>query len=390
MHIQKIFTILMLTFSFSCFSQTTSFVNNKGVLFVNGQPFLPLGFATDMLNTTDAVTSPQLLAAAGFNAGGFDAGNFDSATTTQILKNFTSAGLYTSLALPRAWEYPYEFDKWMNDYTKHPAVYSWVTADDSNFFTEEEMRRQYQSARKEDNSKVFYQSYAWPGNMVTHLPYTQISEIQSYPWGVNEDLSTAFRYYKSHADTMRATKRFPMGIIQCYNWTGQTFPPAAHLDCQSYLSYIAGNKGLHYYTLRDFNNNSTVNITQPALWNAAKRVATEILQTELKDVILFGNPQTVIQETYAYYGIWQHNNHVYVIAANANADRNIVFNISLPSNVTGGKRNMFKYRTDALRYIKQKNRLIGRMAPYQVCIYRLNTKMGAERPIIISGEILAS
>lgn len=130
-------------------------------------------------------------------------------------------------------------------------------------------------------------------------------------------------------------------------------------------------KEVLFYTFKDYDNDSTIDETQPELYEIAVNIAEEVLQSELKEVILFGEHQAEVIDFYRYYATRRYNDFVYLIAVNANAETTYGYNIPLPSDVVGAAFNLFPDRPDDLSI--NNGNLTGALSPYQVAVYRFNT-----------------
>ncbi len=170
-----------------------------------------------------------------------------------------------------------------------------------------------------------------------------------------------------------AANTYAFATPQVFNWGDETYPPADHLDCQTYIGFITGLKGVLFYTFKDYDNNSTIDITQPDLFNACSQIADEVLNTKLKDAILFGKHEYYNIDYYRYYATWEYDGYLYLIAVNANDELTYDYSIDLPDFVVGSGENMFSYRPDSLNV--NNGQLQGQLAPYQVAIYKFETNL---------------
>jgi len=111
------------------------------------------------------------------------------------------------------------------------------------------------------------------------------------------------------------------GYIQIYNWnnSGNRFPTAAEGRAMIYVELISGSRALWFYTFHDYVNNSTVNLSQTALWNETKNVSLNLKNGILGTVILNGtltkNITTNNSSVNASY--WVYNGDTYLIAVNS-------------------------------------------------------------------------
>ncbi|MBZ0243729.1 MAG: T9SS type A sorting domain-containing protein, partial [Bacteroidales bacterium] len=204
------------------------------------------------------------------------------------------------------------------------------------------------------------------------LPLSEIAYMQSYPWGQygdNIDLDYSNFMFRNHVLACQNENVLPVATPQTYSWENETYPSPTHIDCQTYLAFITGMKGVIYYTFKDYDNNSNIDITQPEIFAAAAKVAEEVLQTEWQSVILHGTHSYTNIGQYRYYANWLHENALYVMAVNASADDSYHFEIPLPEDAAYEAVNFFDYRPDSLSI--ENKVLQGELAPYQVAIYKI-------------------
>lgn len=178
---------------------------------------------------------------------------------------------------------------------------------------------------------------------------------------------------RNHVVKCQELGMLPIATPQTYNWDNQSYPSAGHVDCQSYVAFIVGNKGILYYTLKDYDLISTIDVTHLEVFNAAANVADEVLNSQLKDVILHGQHTYYALDRNKYYGTWEYNNQFYVMAVNGNISQNISYDIPIPQHVIGSAINLFPNRPDSLSL--NGSMLSGELAPYQVAIYKMQTTL---------------
>ena len=100
-----------------------------------------------------------------------------------------------------------------------------------------------------------------------------------------------------------------------------------------YTALIAGVKGLLFYTFKDYVNNSTINLSQTAMWNESKNAALNI-KTTLGQILLNGQltkdvPTNSSQLKVSY---WVYNGTTYLIAINSSQS---AVNASISFDATG-------------------------------------------------------
>ncbi len=366
-------------------AQPISRVDESGNLLVYEQDFLPFGFYCEALAFDENPNLAEQIASGGFNyiyAESYgkppdeieaylnDYSDFLNDCETHNVKVVN--GLLWYLGSPEL------FTTYVNALKVHPALICWNLMDDANGQGIEIVAQQKEEIIALDSSRVTSISfYSNEPDAAYMLPLTELSYMQSYPWELDSDkfdLSHTDFLYRNQVLACKNENVVPIATPQTFAWEYETYPSPLHVDCQTYLAFITGIKGILYYTFKDYDNNSTIDITQPEVFEAASNVANEILQTEWKDVILHGEHQYTNAGQYQYYATWRYNNGFYLVAVNASHDNSYFYEIPLPEDVTGEAINYFDYRPNSLSV--QNQMLSGELEPYQVSIYKMETISG--------------
>ena len=363
---------IALTINAASFGQTTSALRIDGVMLKNGEQFFPVGYYAEGFHTlTENNYAANTLSAAGFNMMFTEHDiQITSAEFSSFLDNCASKGIYNMLSF---WDPSTAIDDRMRSfiptYKNKPSVLVWCIGDDaSTLGSIDDVIRKDDLAKSLDANHLTYESF----NGAIRSSITQVgqSAIQAYPHFFTGDLMDGYGSWSSFVDIVNqcATNgKTPLANPQSYRWqtgAGFLYPTAAELDVQSYMAIVAGMKGLFFYTFKD-DGNSTINLTQTALWDASVQACTEI-QTSLKDILLNGDRTTVANvNNDVYYAKWSCNQEEYVIAVNVDK---VAHSVSIP--VLGTTKNsLFAYRNNTLA-INGSN-LTGTLGKLDVQIYKI-------------------
>ena len=376
--LRRAFLAVLMIFSSGAFGQMVSYVNDDGNLLVDEEVFLPVGFYCEYMNFYTWPDLAQDIADGGFNTIVTETYVPDIGSYEMFLNQCNGLNLKNIIVLPQYLNDPSRFDAYVNALKIFPSLIGYNLLFNANYAELAVMEQQKQRLQQLDTTRVSMADF----ELITPPFQYMIQHLESsifyqgpwgYPWGTPDLDMVAYRY-RFHKKTTAHQVVFPMIIAQTHNWENNSYPSPAHLDCQSYLGFIAGNKGILFYAFLDSDNYSTINITQPELYQAACDIATELLQSELKEVILHGEHQYFNIGQYRHYATWRYNNNLFVMAANASADNSFAYDIPLPDDVIGEPVNLFDYRPDSLALIN--NHLTGNLSPYQVAIYKMDLNTG--------------
>ena len=374
-YIKILLIVYLIPFAELLPAQTVSYVNESGNLIVDGEAFLPLGFYSEYIYLPNYPNLISDMVEGGFNTLVTETYGVDTGSYRSFLNDCNSNALKNIIVLPQ-----YNNDSaWFNTYVEtlrhYPSLIAWNLMFNADTYTLSELEQQKQQLLKLDSSRVvtadFNQVVPPFQYMLDKLETSCFSQSPwGYPWGPTPDLEMVAWRYRFHAATAKEKGVFPMIIPQVFAWqeTG-AWPPPAHLDCQTYLGYVTGNKGVLFYAFPD--DNSTINLTQPDLYAAATNIACEILQSEWKEVIMHGEHSYYNLYQWKHYATWRYDSALYLIAVNASAEHIYNFEIPLPGDVTGEAINFFDHRPNSLSI--QNGMLTGPLAPYQVAIYKMET-----------------
>lgn len=376
--LRRAFLAVLMILSSAAFGQLVSYVNDDGNLVVDREAFLPVGFYCEYMNFYTWPALAQDIADGGFNTIVTETYVPDIISYEMFLNQCNGLKLKNIIVLPQYLNDPSRFDDYVNALKIFPSLIGYNLLFNANYAELAVMEQQKQQLQQLDTTRICMADF----ELITPPFQYMIQHLESsifyqgpwgYPWGTPDLDMVAYRY-RFHKKTTAHQVVFPMIIAQTHTWENNSYPSADHLDCQSYLGFIAGNKGILFYAFLDSDNYSTINITQPELYQAACDIAAEILQSELKEVILHGEHQYFNIGQYRHYATWRYNNNLYVMAANASADISFAYNIPLPDDVIGEPVNLFDYRPDSLSLIN--NHLTGSLSPYQVAIYKMDINTG--------------
>lgn len=368
-------------------SQVISYVDGNMNIIVEGQEFIPMGFYCEALPFDANPNLAQQIADGGFNfiyAESYIAGISDVEAYLNIFKDFLVGcdSLNIKVVNGLLWQSvsPILFPQYVDTLKQFSSIIAWNIMDDANYQAYSEVVNQKNQILALDQRRLNSISFASIEPPVpSMMPLADVAFIQSYPWGLESQgifLNHSNYLFRNHVLSCQENGVVPVATPQMYNWDFETFPSAQHVDAQSYLAFITGMKGMIYYTFKDYDNNSTVDITYPAQFAAASKVADEVLNTELKEVVLHGEHEyhSIYQDK--YYATWRYNNALYLIAVNTSADNVNSYEIPLPNDVTGNLINLFSDRPDSLSI--QNGMLVGDLNPYQVAIYKMETTTSLE------------
>lgn len=366
--------ILLLSFVLTN-SQNVSELDSNGNLIVDNEVFLPIGFYSEGLFLDGYPNIPQVMDDAGFNTIYTESAIGEIEDYQPFLDDCESLGLKNILGLPYSFIDPQDFDFYVNEFKDSPSVIAWNILDDANNLTLNDLQTQRQNLIQIDDTRVA--SASWYNDLPpfsSMVPFVELVGMQAYPWedSSSNDLVFVDALWRSTALEAKGLNKFAFATPQAFNWDDATYPPAAHLDCQTYIGFITGLKGVIFYTYKDYDTNSTIDITQPEIFQTASQIAQEILETEWKEVILFGDHEYVNIDFYRYYATWRYNGYLYLIAVNADDELSYNYSIELPSDIVGEATNFFSYRPDSLTI--NNGNLTGTLDPYQVAIYRMETE----------------
>lgn len=366
-----IFLFLIQTTSSLC--QTVSYIDQNNNLKVDDEPFLPIGFYCEYMNFNNYPTLAQDLRNDGFNAMVTSVYVNDTSSYKDFLIGCDTLGIKNFVALPKFTADSALFVNHIRALKNSPSLIGWKLLPYANSEDLSVTINQKNQLWQRDSSRITY-----VGSNQNTPPFeyvldyveasTMVLEPYGYPWLAFDLDVVAFRY---RFQVQKAEEKgvFPMILAQASNWDPNPYPTPEHLDAQSYLGYVTGNKGVLFYTILDSNDVSTINNTQPGIYNAAKNIADEVLNSELKDVFLYGEHEYNSDAPYQHYGTWKYNNFLYVIAVNAHESDSRFFNIPIPTNVAGPAINMFSSRLANMHI--QNGELTGLMTPYHVSIVKI-------------------
>lgn len=366
-------------------SSAQSSLRSDGTLLVEGKAFFPLGYYSQW-NYTNAQRMYQIraLGAGGFNTYYGEANNtsvsdyglfLDEAHRQKvrvITKHFGVLGSPTGMEL-------------VNYFKGKPAVLGWNIADDANNFNAATVLDYHNRVKAADPNHITYISGYDKDGIENFMDKTNLVGMQSYPlpqgccnWNWQDPvpspaphLASTFWYMKWTVDKAAPFKRAIIGNLQTFSWENRRWPTAKEVDNMSYQAMVAGVKGIAYYTFED--GSSSIDKTHPDVWNATKRVASELKL--LAPVLLNGQRMTTVEDAgkAVYSAYWKYNSGVYVIVVNTSNSTKQV-SVELPVGTDGTVLSVFAGRPKGMTL--SKNTLIGNILPLDVHVYLIgmNTK----------------
>jgi len=374
--LKALFLSLMIICLSKGFAQTISSIENNGNLIINNNIVLPIGFYCEGMPFDEYNDIPARMDSGGFNILYTESTQGELVDYPTFLEDCNSRGLNNIIGLPYSFIDPDDFNFYVNELLNYPSIALWNILDDANNFTISDMETQKNNLLALDSTRLTMASwYTDAEPFPSMLPYIELAGMQAYPWedGSSNDLVFVESLWRLTAIEAQAANKYAIATPQVFNWYNQTYPSAQHIDCQTYIGFITGLKGVLFYTFKDYDNNNTIDVTQPELFNACSKIANEVLNTELKDAILYGEHEYNYINFYRYYATWLYNNNLYLIAVNADDQLTYDYNIDLPDFVVGAGTNMFIDRPDSLSLFN--GQLSGQLEPYQVAIYKFETNV---------------
>ena len=374
---------------------TTSGVSADGNFVVNGEAVFPVGFYTENLPSGEVPEVASILAAGGFNFAFRESRDGNFAQHEAFLTECETAGIDVVFGLPSAFNagrFQGDIRRSIDFLDDFPATAAYNLLDDANNFTEEEaafQRRFFDSISPQlAKSSSFYLDDA---RVSEQLPFLELAYMQLYSWDDDQiygqplDMAGDFDKFSGLVAKTEAEGVVPIATPQAFNWRGGgTIPPPGHLDAQSYLSIVAGAKGLLFYTLRDYMGVDpivaaqqgqapvTLDVTQPRLYGETTNLAAELVETELSRAILSGTRTTVELTPYSYYAtfVLPGGGPSFLVAVNVDYEEALPFSIPLPTGFAGIAP---EYATRADPLTASGGVASGTLQPLQAVVYRLTS-----------------
>ena len=393
---------------------TSSSVSPDGNLQINGQEVLPVGFYAENLPLAQ-IDQPAILSSGGFNLIFKESNRHPVSEFATFLPACAASGIDVVIGTPYAFQFAQDSNGYrylVDTLSSYPAVAVVNMLDDANNFTAADLA--FQRYIYDPVSPTLAKSasfYLADGAMSAQLPDLEVAYMQLYSWdddgiyGNPLDLSGDFDKMSGLVQGALANGVVPIATPQAFNWRGGgTIPPPGHLDAQSYLSIVAGAKGLLFYTLRDYMGVDpiaatqqgqapvTIDVTQPRLYAEATNLAAELVDTELSRAILAGTRATVELSPYTYYATFTDVAQEYLVAVNVDYTRALRFDIPLPASAADIA-PAFPSRADPLTV--SGGVATGTLQPLEAVVYRLTSapvpaelvRFGAERSMADGAEV---
>ena len=352
-----------------CYSQS---LRNDGVILKNGQPFFPIGYYAEGFNTlAEHNYVANTLSAAGFNLMYTENVVLTNDNYSTFLDNCAIKGIYNIINFydpSVAIDAP--MTAFINDFKNKPSIFFWGIADDANNYKANDVIRKHNLAKSLD-TKLTYQSFYDGGlKLDSTVGIVDVSAMQSYPIFENGNIDRDWDLFREIVSKCKAQGKASIANLQIYKWEESDtyrWPTAAEADVHAYLAIVAGFKGILFYTFKDYGTNSTIDITQTALWNTTKQFAGEVLNPSFQKALLNGihTESGAANDTQLYYGKWLLNGEEYIVAVNA---KNTSASISIPVAGDSGV-SLFPNRAHTL-FLSGGN-LMGTMDAMQIQIYKV-------------------
>lgn len=370
---------------------TSSSVSPDGNLQINGQEVLPVGFYAENLPLAQ-IDQPAILSSGGFNLIFKESNRHPVSEFATFLPACAASGIDVVIGTPYAFQFAQDSNGYrylVDTLSSYPAVAVVNMLDDANNFTAADLA--FQRYIYDPVSPTLAKSasfYLADGAMSAQLPDLEVAYMQLYSWdddgiyGNPLDLSGDFDKMSGLVQGALANGVVPIATPQAFNWRGGgTIPPPGHLDAQSYLSLVAGAKGLLFYTLRDYQGIDpvaasqqnlpivTINDTQPVLWGEATNLAGELIGTPLGEAILSGTRTTVELTPYSYYATFTGGSgEAFLVAVNVDYTASLPFTIPLPAGYDDIV-SEYSSRVDPLSVTA--GVATGTLGPLEAVVYRL-------------------
>ncbi|MEM1216424.1 MAG: T9SS type A sorting domain-containing protein [Bacteroidota bacterium] len=375
------YTVFLIAQLFCCvtYAQVSELV--ESVFRVDDEPFLPFGIYTEgIYDEEDYLAIADSIVQTDMNTVWIESNAVDEATYQSFYATCAQNELKTMVYLVPHNLFPEDFAYWLNFHKAFDSAIGWDILDDANNFPLSQLVNQSNQTLALDTTRVTYQSMYALGVVESFSEQTELTAMQGYPWGNgSDDLSTAYTRYSLFCDTVKRNGGFPLVNNQLFNWEEETYPSAAHFDCQTYLSLVCGARGIINYTYLDYDQDEPISVTQPELWGQLKQIATEITSAEWKDFILFGDYERVQLSSYVAYATWTLAGETLLITFNGSAVNSELVSIDLSALDVGSKDPVFDYRPDYLD-LSETGMLTGSLPPYGVAIYRLEALTSSTLP----------
>jgi hypothetical protein len=355
----------------------------------------------------------------GFYAEGFDTeqGNIYAATTLADAGFdflFTEHNVMNNDAFTRFFDKCKEVDikniighyneinvDFTNRFKSQPNLFMWGIADDGDL----SWRQPYSGTpeiiqARTDQMKALDPDHLTMG-AITTAPYApgeatrlknligaiEVQAVQWYPVQLPDARDIRGTYDLMYRTDTIAQKfsRPSMGILQAERFPrnpGIIWPTTTELKFMAYTSLAAGIKGLAFYTFKDYDTNSTIDLTQPALYKAVKDFNQEVKQY-LEPVLLGGqfarmtNFQGVkTPENGSDYAIvashWNYNNSTYFIITNQNNYDSEYVNVKIPDNTRVVMKSLIPSIPKKLNIVG--DRIQGSLGPLEVQVLLLQSE----------------
>lgn len=367
----------------------TSVVGPDGFLLVNGQKFFPVGYYAEGFDGyASHEYAASTLAGAGFNTMYTEHDQMNVADYTNFLNRCNTLGIKNLLSF-----YGDINPSYLNSFKSFPSLLSWSIADDGDTrYTPAEIQARHDLVRALDPDHVTGSAlttgvFSEDVKLRQYTAATDVSALEWYPVLEDdpENDETKYTYQITSRIVSASVKQGKSGmvILQTYNWKDNypdspyVWPSAAQIRAMSYTSVVAGAKGVLYYTLKDYTENSTINLTQPALWNATADFAAKMRNT-LAPVVLNGTRINLTErdnKPYVHASYWIYNGRQYLIAVNmnrANSGDNGRRTVGFATGLEGAMINLFSDYPATLT--KTSNGIVsGTMEPLEVQVYQVTS-----------------
>jgi len=366
----------MFFLSINIYSQTTTAIDSEGYVLLNNERFFPIGMYCEGFWNLEHLEHADTLKSAGFNTMYTECYVMTDEESASFFNHCEQIGMYNLIGLQPDGQNP----EYQNLFKNYNSIIGWGVGDDADIqFTVPELTSNHNISQLNDNKHITYSAVTTnifgSNNMLTdYTSITNVAAIEYYPivYGT-EDLTGAYSVSEGLDTNCINSENSAWTILQTYRWDGlvtNVYPTNEQITAMTYLSLIAGTKGILYYTFKDYDNNSSINITQPLFWKRLKQLTSEI--SVLQDVLLYGTLTKVsdlinISDSWASY--WLYNNKLYIIAINSSQTNSISYDFQMPDGFQTNLTPVFSNYNNTCSI--SENRFYANLNPYEVQIFEV-------------------
>ncbi len=310
-----------------------SYIDDLGILIVDGAPFFVMGFFADSYSSS---YDSKLETIDSLSAGGFNVIKTSSlAEAWQRDDHFQRAEkanvklIYDS-AQNNEWK---DFHlNVMQTCKNKPALLGWYIVDDSHGVPPDTIKMYHDQTKSIDSSHITTHSMAlscWNdygfGPIRARMDYCDILQMQSYPVG-KEPIDEVYHDMRKTLSAVGAGQTADVADLQLFNWqlTGHEWgrwPTPKEAQLMTWLAIVAGVDGYLYYSYYDrlASPSNSLAFTQPELWRAVVQTAKKV--NKIRPVLLEHRKFISFSpKANCYYGHWITEEHSTLILINTDPD----------------------------------------------------------------------